>query len=48
MEMNKSLLQWVEELEKEKGEFLEKMATIINKNEELEEEIQIVTRAFEL
>jgi hypothetical protein len=46
--MNKSLLSRVEDLEKEKGEYLERMATIIDKNEDLESEMNIITRALEL
>ena len=36
------------ELEKERCAQLEKMAIIIDKNEELEKEIMILTRALEL
>ena len=48
MELNNSLIQRVSDLEHEKGIQLKTMATIIAKNEELQHELAIVTRALEL
>ena len=47
-EMNESLVQRITEMESEQSIQLETMGTIIAKNEELQRELSILTRALEL
>ena len=47
-EANLSLSAQIRELEQERANTLDNMATIINKNEDLQKEINILTKALDL